>query len=151
MNLYSPHYDPDENRTIMSIDENGSWVHIKTVQELVKQNEELNQRLQRAIQHGTDEESQKWSAITKCEQLKQKMLTLEQVSGTLCDKCGWAMKFPGEPCRCELQKQVDMLRNALEQMDLQICAAGDLMTKEDMQEADRLTALRDSVLEQTKD
>ena len=123
MNLYSPHYDPDENRTIMSIDENGSWVHIKTVQELVKQNE----------------------------QLKQKMLTLEQVSGTLCDKCGWAMKFPGELCRCELQKQVDMLRNALEQMDLQICAAGDLMTKEDMQEADRLTALRDSVLEQTKD
>ena len=123
MNLYSPHYDPDENRTIMSIDENGSWVHIKTVQELVKQNE----------------------------QLKQKMLTLEQVSGTLCDKCGWAMKFPGELCRCELQMQVEMLRNALAQMDLQICAAGDLMTKEDMQEADRLTALRDSVLEQTKD
>ena len=83
MNLYSPYYDPDENRTIMSIDENGSWVHIKTVEELVK--------------------------------------------------------------------QIALLRNALEQMDLQICAAGDLMTKEDMQEADRLTALRDSVLEQTKD
>lgn len=51
----------------------------------------------------------------------------------------------------ELKKQIALLRNALEQMDLQICAAGDLMTKEDMQEADRLTALRDSVLEQTKD
>ena len=85
------------------------------------------------------------------EELKQKLLMLEQVSGTLCDKCGWAMKFPGESCRCELQMQVEMLRNALVQMDLQICAAGDLMTKEDMQEADRLTALRDSVLEQTKD
>ena len=86
MNLYSPHYDPDENRTIMSIDENGSWVHIKTVQELVKQNE----------------------------QLKQKILTLEQVSGTLCDKCGWAMKFPGEPCRCELEEKVKLLRSALD-------------------------------------
>ncbi len=27
---------------------------------------------------------------------------LEQVSGELCPKCGWAMKFPGESCRCEL-------------------------------------------------
>lgn len=32
---------------------------------------------------------------------------LKQVSGELCDKCGWAMRFPSEPCRCEL---VEMLQ-----------------------------------------
>lgn len=29
-NRYSPYYDRDEERTIMSIDNNGSWVHITT-------------------------------------------------------------------------------------------------------------------------
>ena len=32
---------------------------------------------------------------------------LIQVSGELCDKCGWAMKFPNEPCRCELVEQLE--------------------------------------------
>ena len=35
INRYSPYYDADENRTIMSIDNNGSWVHIKTVERLL--------------------------------------------------------------------------------------------------------------------
>jgi hypothetical protein len=30
-----------------------------------------------------------------------------QVSGELCEACGWAMKFPGEPCRCETVKWRD--------------------------------------------
>lgn len=34
MNRYSPYYDPDENRVSMSIDKNGSWVHIKTAEAL---------------------------------------------------------------------------------------------------------------------
>lgn len=34
--------------------------------------------------------------------LSEKCRTLSQVMGELCDACGWAMKFPGEPCRCEL-------------------------------------------------
>jgi len=34
---------------------------------------------------------------------------LKQVSGVLCDKCGWAMRFPQEPCRCELQQERDKL------------------------------------------
>jgi len=36
---------------------------------------------------------------------------LYQVSGELCDKCGWAMKFPDEPCRCELLSEVERLRS----------------------------------------
>jgi hypothetical protein len=50
-----------------------------------------------------------------------------------------------------LRKQIGLLRDALDQMDINICAAGDLMTKEDMQEAERLIALRDTVLAATKD
>ena len=51
----------------------------------------------------------------------------------------------------QLEQRVKMLRDALDQMDINICAAGDLMTKEDMQEAERLIALRDTVLAATKD
>ena len=35
---------------------------------------------------------------------------LKQVSGELCDKCGWAMRFPQEPCRCELEAENTKLR-----------------------------------------
>ena len=35
LNRYSPYYDHDENQTRMSIDENGSWVHITKVNELL--------------------------------------------------------------------------------------------------------------------
>lgn len=34
MNRYSPHYNHDEQRTEMSIDEKGSWVHVTYVEEL---------------------------------------------------------------------------------------------------------------------
>ena len=46
--------------------------------------------------------------------LEEKVLLLEQVSGMLCDKCGWAMKFPEEPCRCELEQQNKKMRLLLE-------------------------------------
>lgn len=45
---------------------------------------------------------------------------LKQVSGVLCDKCGWAMKFPNddtnteEPCRCELVEENEKLRKVLQ-------------------------------------
>lgn len=34
--------------------------------------------------------------------LHKQLLHLSQVTGELCSLCGWAMKFPDEPCRCEL-------------------------------------------------
>ena len=40
------------------------------------------------------------------EQLKQKLLETEQTKGLLCEKCGWSMKFPDEPCRCELEEKL---------------------------------------------
>jgi hypothetical protein len=46
-------------------------------------------------------------------ELEDKLAQAEQVSGEYCEKCGWAMKFPGQPCRCELEAQNARLRKAL--------------------------------------
>jgi len=46
-------------------------------------------------------------ARAEVERLTQSLAMAEQVSGVLCDDCGWAMKFPNEPCRCEVVKQLD--------------------------------------------
>jgi len=51
----------------------------------------------------------------------------------------------------QMKETVFMLRDVLGHMDLTICSAGDLMTKEDMLECDRLIAMRDNALEETKD
>jgi hypothetical protein len=37
----------------------------------------------------------------------------DQTKGELCDKCGWAMKFPDEPCRCELERENKQLRQTV--------------------------------------
>jgi len=42
--------------------------------------------------------------------LRQKLASVEQVSGELCEKCGWAMKFPTDLCRCELERENAALR-----------------------------------------
>lgn len=38
------------------------------------------------------------------------MSDYDQTKGELCPKCGWAMKFPEEPCRCELERENAALR-----------------------------------------
>lgn len=43
------------------------------------------------------------------ERLKNELAMAVQVSGELCQKCGWAMKFPKEKCRCELLAEVERL------------------------------------------
>ena len=45
------------------------------------------------------------------ERLKNELAMAAQVSGELCEKCGWAMKFPEEPCRCELLAKADAVFN----------------------------------------
>lgn len=37
----------------------------------------------------------------------------DQIKVELCEKCGWAMKFPGKPCRCELKRESNQLRAQL--------------------------------------
>ena len=43
------------------------------------------------------------------ERLRDAHAMAVQVSGELCEKCGWAMRFPGEKCRCELLAEVERL------------------------------------------
>jgi hypothetical protein len=43
-------------------------------------------------------------------ELERENARLRQVSGELCEECGWAMKFPGEPCRCDLERENIKLR-----------------------------------------
>ena len=49
------------------------------------------------------------SLLDEVERLKNDVAMAVQVSGELCASCGWAMKFPGEPCRCELLTKVERL------------------------------------------
>lgn len=51
----------------------------------------------------------------KYENLHQKLLEETQTKGVECDKCGWAMKFPDEPCRCELEDKLKELKELHEQ------------------------------------
>jgi len=61
-----------------------------------------------------------WDHVEKCRQLsaaraelaatKTELAHVVQVSGVLCEKCGWAMKFPDEPCRCELEAELAAMR-----------------------------------------
>ena len=47
--------------------------------------------------------------LDEVERLRAAHAMAVQVSGELCEKCGWAMKFPGEKCRCELLAEVERL------------------------------------------
>jgi hypothetical protein len=55
-------------------------------------------------------------ARAEVERLTQSLAMAEQVSGVLCDDCGWAMKFPDEPCRCEIVKQLEEARAEVERL-----------------------------------
>lgn len=47
--------------------------------------------------------------LAEVERLRDAHAMAVQVSGELCEKCGWAMKFPGEKCRCDLLAEVERL------------------------------------------
>ena len=55
------------------------------------------------VQYATEPPHQIVRALlAEVERLRDAHAMAVQVSGELCEKCGWAMKFPEEPCRCEL-------------------------------------------------
>jgi len=61
--------------------------------------------------------------VVEIKHLRSELALAEQVSGELCHACGWAMKFPGEPCRCELLTANDKLRTALELAEVDVSLA----------------------------
>jgi len=54
-------------------------------------------------------------------QLERELAAAKQIMGELCESCGWAMRFPDQPCRCELERELAEARDQLE-------GAGKLMT-----------------------
>ena len=63
--------------------------------------------------HGRKQERRADKLEAELEELKQKLLEVEQTTGILCDKCGWSMKFPDEPCRCELATELESIKELL--------------------------------------
>jgi hypothetical protein len=79
--------------------------------------------------------------LTKAE---AKNAELEQVSGSMCDKCGFAMKFPDEPCRCELEAALD-LANRTHKLTMK-----DLSLAEQIEELADMAVQRESEIERLK-
>jgi hypothetical protein len=59
-------------------------------------------------------------ASQRIEQLERELAAANQIMGELCESCGWAMRFPDQPCRCELERELaearkerDMLAKAM--------------------------------------
>lgn len=52
--------------------------------------------------------------LAEVERLRDAHAMAVQVSGELCEKCGWAMRFPGEKCRCELLAEVERLQKTID-------------------------------------
>jgi hypothetical protein len=59
--------------------------------------------------------------LAEVDRLQNELAVAIQVSGELCDKCGWAMKFPSEPCRCELLQALTDIVNP-QHNDKDICS-----------------------------
>ena len=61
--------------------------------------------------------------------------TYDQTTGELCEKCGWSMKFPDEPCRCELERENAALREAKDAYFKHNNILVELMTEEQRKKA----------------
>jgi hypothetical protein len=38
--------------------------------------------------------------------LQRELAAAKQIMGELCESCGWAMRLPDQPCRCELEREL---------------------------------------------
>jgi hypothetical protein len=52
--------------------------------------------------------------IDYCRQLERELAAAKQIMGELCESCGWAMRLPDQPCRCELERDLAEARDHLE-------------------------------------
>jgi len=62
------------------------------------------------------ESNGQWSyaLVNTCKQLERELAASKQIMGELCDSCGWAMRFPDQPCRCQLERELAEARDQLE-------------------------------------
>jgi hypothetical protein len=45
--------------------------------------------------------------------LQRELAAAKQIMGELCESCGWAMRLPDQPCRCELERELAEARGVL--------------------------------------
>jgi hypothetical protein len=72
------------------------------------------------------------------------LAAVKQTMGELCESCGWAMRFPGQPCRCELERELLDLKESIASLSHPNCR--DLLRERDeaRDQRDRLAvALRE--------
>lgn len=74
----------------------------------------------------------------------ERLQVVEQTAGDLCPRCGWAMKFPGEPCRCELKAEVERLTAERDNFHVDYRMKCDAQTKELHVEVERLQEAYDT-------
>jgi hypothetical protein len=44
---------------------------------------------------------------------ESELAAVKQTMGELCESCGWAMRLPDQPCRCELERDLAAAKDAL--------------------------------------
>jgi DNA repair exonuclease SbcCD ATPase subunit len=80
-------------------------------------------------------------AIDAYEAAFVELAAVKQTIGELCESCGWAMRFPGQPCRCELERDLANLKESITSLSHPNCR--DLLRERDEALRDRDNALSD--------
>jgi hypothetical protein len=84
------------------------------------------------------ESNGQWSyaLVDTCKQLERELAAANQIMGELCESCGWAMRFPDQPCRCEIdrelvetQKQIEANHKGVEMLERMVYEARDQRDK----------------------
>jgi hypothetical protein len=59
----------------------------------------------------------------------KELAAVKQIMGELCDCCGWAMRLPDQPCRCELERELANLKESVASLSHPNCR--DLLRERD--------------------
>lgn len=72
----------------------------------------LEARLDDALGTPSAVETEKYERLKALyDDLVERYALLNQTHGVECPKCGWAMRFPDQPCRCELvEEREDLIK-----------------------------------------
>jgi hypothetical protein len=72
---------------------------------------ELEHRLDDALREAGEAELLRQKALY--DDLFERFQVMQQTHGLECSTCGWAMRFPDQPCRCELVEERQELLKVL--------------------------------------
>jgi regulator of replication initiation timing len=86
---------------------------------------------------------------------ESELAAVKQTMGELCESCGWAMRLPDQPCRCELDRELADLKDSIANMshpnirDLlrELAEANEYATYEITQEVHGLREQRDVIMQ----